>query len=290
MSGVVQNQDSYMKGKIAQRWYYDRVRPALKAVDATSSTRQTGRKYDFVMPYRCEDAEYIIVGMGCIMETAEATVDYLREKGHQGRRAARVLLPAVPRGGNRRALRHCKAFTVFERMDNPLMQSNPQLCEIKAAFCDAMTGRTGTGNRRACRGSSAAAGLGSRDVRAGDIIAVVDNMSSDGPDFFCVGIDHAPALHDRPRTRTCAPGRVLDARPLGRRLRLGDDQQGHRHHRRRRVRQGRAGLPQVRLREEGPADDVLPDHRRQHIYMHCELEHVEFVASTTRPRSAWRIR
>src|SRR6516225_3975053 len=29
MSGVVQNQDSYMKGKIAQRWYYDRVAPAL---------------------------------------------------------------------------------------------------------------------------------------------------------------------------------------------------------------------------------------------------------------------
>ena len=30
MSGVVQNQDSYMKGKIAQRWYYDRVEPALE--------------------------------------------------------------------------------------------------------------------------------------------------------------------------------------------------------------------------------------------------------------------
>ena len=29
MSGVVQNQDSYMKGKIAQRWYYDQVEPAL---------------------------------------------------------------------------------------------------------------------------------------------------------------------------------------------------------------------------------------------------------------------
>src|SRR6267142_5044445 len=28
MSGVVQNQDSYMKGKIAQRWYYDRIAPA----------------------------------------------------------------------------------------------------------------------------------------------------------------------------------------------------------------------------------------------------------------------
>src|SRR5262245_45408258 len=30
MSGVVQNQDSYMKGKIAQRWYYDRVMPSLE--------------------------------------------------------------------------------------------------------------------------------------------------------------------------------------------------------------------------------------------------------------------
>src|SRR5262249_57107692 len=29
MSGVVQNQDSYMKGKIAQRWYYNQVGPAL---------------------------------------------------------------------------------------------------------------------------------------------------------------------------------------------------------------------------------------------------------------------
>src|SRR3954466_14231678 len=30
MSGVVQNQDSYMKGKIAQRWYYDQVPEKLE--------------------------------------------------------------------------------------------------------------------------------------------------------------------------------------------------------------------------------------------------------------------
>src|SRR3982750_3264139 len=79
MSGVVQNQDSYMKGKIAQRWYYDRVGPALReAFDVFY--QNTGRKYDFVMPYLCEDADYIIVGMGCYMETAKATVNYLREQ------------------------------------------------------------------------------------------------------------------------------------------------------------------------------------------------------------------
>src|ERR671930_1056143 len=80
MSGVVQNQDSYMKGKIAQRWYYDRVGPALEDAFA-EFTRKTGRKYGSVEAYRCEDAEYVLVGMGCYMETAKATVDSLREKG-----------------------------------------------------------------------------------------------------------------------------------------------------------------------------------------------------------------
>src|SRR5579862_4308754 len=81
MSGVVQNQDSYMKGKIAQRWYYDRVEPALEEA-FTLFAQKTGRHYGSVESYRCEDADYIIVGMGCYMETAKATVDYLRkEKG-----------------------------------------------------------------------------------------------------------------------------------------------------------------------------------------------------------------
>src|SRR5678810_1488568 len=52
MSGVVQNQDSYVKGKIAQRKYYDRVLPTLKSV-MDEYGRLTGRKYDVVMPYRC---------------------------------------------------------------------------------------------------------------------------------------------------------------------------------------------------------------------------------------------
>src|SRR5437016_6747586 len=70
MSGVVQNQDSYMKGKIAQRAYYDRCEPALQeAFDLFA--QKTGRKYDFVEAYQCEDADYILVGMGCYMETAQ---------------------------------------------------------------------------------------------------------------------------------------------------------------------------------------------------------------------------
>jgi pyruvate-ferredoxin/flavodoxin oxidoreductase len=41
---------------------------------------------------------------------------------------------------------------------------------------------------------SGAAGLGSRDVRPGDLFAVVENMMEDGQDYFCIGIDHSLAL------------------------------------------------------------------------------------------------
>jgi pyruvate-ferredoxin/flavodoxin oxidoreductase len=195
MSGVVQNQDSYMKGKIAQRWHYDRVSPAL--VDAFREFyRKTGRRYDFVQSYRCDDAEYVIVGMGCYMETAQTTVDFLRAKGVAVGCLTVCCFRPFPARQIVEALRHCVAFSVLERMDDPLSTTGNHLTrEIKAAFCDAMTGQNGQEQIvRIPRIYSGAAGLGSRDVRPGDLIAVVDNMIDDGPDYFCVGIDHPLAL------------------------------------------------------------------------------------------------
>lgn len=196
MSGVVQNQDSYMKGKIAQRWYYDRVVPALEEAFQLFYEK-TGRKYDFVEPYRCEDAEYILVGMGCYMETCQATVDYLREKkGIPVGCLSICCFRPFPARQIVEALRHCTAFSVLERMDDPLSTTGNHLTrEIKAAFCDAMTGQNGQERiDRIPRIYSGSAGLGSRDVRPGDLIAVVENMMEDGQDYFCIGIDHPLAL------------------------------------------------------------------------------------------------
>src|SRR5438876_4490776 len=196
MSGVVQNQDSYMKGKIAQRRYYDKVLPTLKEV-MEEFGELTGRHYAPVMPYRLHDAEYAIVGSGCMMETAEAAVDWIRDN-----RGIKVGLLHVtcfrpfPSDDIVRALRHVKAISVIERLDIPMMQSNPQLCEIKAAFADAMAETPGyppiTHMPRFFGGS---AGLGSRDVRAGDFIAIVENMRNAKPRaYFTVGIKHPTAL------------------------------------------------------------------------------------------------
>jgi pyruvate-ferredoxin/flavodoxin oxidoreductase len=196
MSGVVQNQDSYMKGKLAQRWYYDRVAPALE--DAFEEFyRKTGRRYGFVEPYRCEDADFILVGMGCYMETARATVDYLRDvKGIAAGCLTVFVFRPFPARAIVNALKGCRAFTVFERMDDPLSTTGNHLTrEIKAAFCDAVTGQNGQEEiDHVPRIHHAAAGLGSRDVRPADIIAAFRNMMAEGPDFFCVGIDHPLAL------------------------------------------------------------------------------------------------
>lgn len=196
MSGVVQNQDSYMKGKLAQRWYYDQVEPALEEA-FEEFYRNTGRKYDFVDGYRCEDAEYILVGIGSYMETAQITIDYLRdEKGIKAGCLNIYCFRPFPSRQIVEALEHCKAFTVIERMDDPLSTTGNHLTrEIKAAFCDAMTGQNGIEKiDRIPKIYHGAAGLGSRDVRPGDIIAIFDNMQTDSQDFFSVGIKHSTSL------------------------------------------------------------------------------------------------
>jgi pyruvate-ferredoxin/flavodoxin oxidoreductase len=196
MSGVVQNQDSYMKGKIAQRWYYDRIEGILEECFEQFYLK-TGRRYNFVEPYRCDDAEYILVGMGCYMETAKVTVDFLRDKGIPAGCLNVCVFRPFPARQIVEALQNCMAFTVFERMDDPMSTTGNHLTrEIKAAFCDAVLGVNG--QEKTGRVPSiyhGAAGLGSRDVRPADIIAAFENMmKADGQHYFCVGIDHALAL------------------------------------------------------------------------------------------------
>src|SRR5260370_35442200 len=126
-----------MKGKIDQGKGSSRDLKKLKAV-MDGYSRGTGRRYDVVMPNRLEDAEYAIVGSGCMIETAEASVDWIRE--HLGVKVGLLHITCwrpFPSIEIIEALRHCKAISVVERLDVPMMQSNPLLCEMKAAFADA---------------------------------------------------------------------------------------------------------------------------------------------------------
>ena len=215
MTGVVQNQDSYMKGKIAQRLYYDRCQQTVQeSMDLLH--QKTGRRYQMVDCYRMEDAEFALVGMGGMMETAQAAADYMRSELNLKIGVVHVTCFApFPATQLVEALKNVKALTVIERMDNPLAQGNPLVQGIKAAFADALSGLSYGSNGEfkypkishlpkiyAC-----SAGLGSRDVRSGHFIDLVRNMQSAQPrEFSVVGVKHALALPE---------GEDPDLRPEG---------------------------------------------------------------------------
>ncbi len=197
-TGVIQNQDSYMKGKVAQRYWYDEVpRHLQEAFDEFH--RLTGRRYGVVDGYRLEDAEYAIVGMGSAMETAMPAVDWMRATfGWKVGLLHVTSFRPFPAREIVAALKHCKAISVIERMDNPLAKDNPLTAELKAAFADALAGMEGYEKvTRMPKVYSGVYGLGSRDTRVGDLVAVAQNMVENGKTFFALNIRHPAALERR---------------------------------------------------------------------------------------------
>ncbi|MBM3811866.1 MAG: pyruvate ferredoxin oxidoreductase [Acidimicrobiia bacterium] len=280
MSGVVQNQDSYMKGKIAQRAYYDKVlEKTQEAMD--EFYRLTGRRYDLLMPYRLEDAEYAIVGSGCMMETAEEAVDWIREK--MGVKVGLLHVTCFRPWPSHRIvemLRHVRAISVLERLDIPMQQSNPQLCELKASFADAMSGTAGYPRiDRMPKFLGGSAGLGSRDVRSGDFIAVVENMMrEESRHYFSIGIKHETALKPRldPDTRSEGSfsmrghsvggyGSVTTNKIIAT---IGGEVFGM---------QVQA-YPKYGSEKKGLPTTYYLTIAKEHVRSHSELEHVEFIA------------
>jgi pyruvate-ferredoxin/flavodoxin oxidoreductase len=170
MTGVVQNQDAYMRGRIGQRAFYGHLAEDVR-VAMQSWSELTGRPYSLIDPYRCEDAETVLVAMGSIADTAVAVVDALRDRGRRVGCLAVTSFRPFPACRIAAALRQARAVAVVERTDEPAAADNPLTREVKAALADI-----------AADGfpipvvHSVSAGLGSRDVTAADLAAVFDRL------------------------------------------------------------------------------------------------------------------
>ncbi len=202
MTGVVQNQDSYMKGRVGQRAYYATVRPALEAAMAEWAAL-TGRVYGPVASHRTEDAEEILVSMGTIDDTAVGVVDALRKEGRRVGCVAVTSFRPFPADQLAAILRRARTVAIVERTDEPAAADNPLTRETKAALY-----RAAAEGVLVPRVLSVSAGLGSRDVGPGDLAAVFDWLTHHGEratDYAVLGIRHPLALAARP----------IDIRPPG---------------------------------------------------------------------------
>jgi len=211
ISGSVQNQDAYMQTVAAQRpYFFDHV-PVITDQVMDEYYELTGRRYHRIGQYRASDADYLIVGQGSMLITAQAVADYLRES-----RKIKVgviditMYRPFPGDLVGTAIKGKKGVVVLERTDQPLAEDLPLMRELRATVSkcleNGMAGKSGhpypdyavyKKMSDAPRLYSGAYGLGSRDLQPEGIIGAIENMLPDGKKrkFFYLSVEF---IHDQP--------------------------------------------------------------------------------------------
>ncbi|MDH3747890.1 MAG: 2-oxoacid:acceptor oxidoreductase family protein [Gammaproteobacteria bacterium] len=227
MAGVVQNQDSYMQSVAAQRpYFFDHVQKISEdACDEFYAL--TGRRYQRVMSYRTDDADYLIAGQGSLIPTAEAVADYLRkERGIKVGVVNLLMFRPFPGDLITELFKGKKAVAVLERVDQPLAADLPLIREIRAVLSKSLeNGRSKNGlayaelaNYKSMKDMpdlySGSFGLGSRDLQPEGVIAAIENMLPKGPQkrMFYLSIDFVRKSMMTPKQEIYQQS-VIDAYP-----------------------------------------------------------------------------
>jgi pyruvate-ferredoxin/flavodoxin oxidoreductase len=192
MAGIVQNQDSYMQSVAAQRpFFFDHVKQLTEqAMD--EYYQLTGRRYERVMTYKVEDADYLILGQGSVVPSAEVVADYLREtRGLKVGVVDLVMFRPFPADLLGKILKGKKGVAILERLDQPLAADLPLMREVRASLTKCLENGNYKNNRpypelEAYKPGdmpplySGSFGMGSRDLQPEGIIGAVENMLPTG--------------------------------------------------------------------------------------------------------------
>ena len=212
MAGLVENQDSYMQSVAAQRpFFFDHIQ-ALTQEAFDEFYALTGRRYARVMSYRADDADYLILGQGSMIPSAEAVVDYLREtRGLKVGVVDMLMFRPFPSDLIGRIIQGKKGVAVLERLDQPLAEDLPLMREIRATVSKCLENGKDpkhpvypelaayTSLSDAPALYSGSFGMGSRDLQPEGLVGAVENMLETGPQkkLFYLSIDF---LRDDPVT------------------------------------------------------------------------------------------
>lgn len=178
--GTAQNPDIYFQGREVSNKFYDAV-PDIVEGYMKEIKRITGREYHPFDYYGAQDAEYIIVAMGSVCDTIEETVDYLLSKGEKvGVIKVRLYRPFSAKYFFNVLPKTVKKVAVLDRTKEPGAIGEPLYLDIVQLFYNNATKPIIVGGRY---------GLGSKDTRPAQILAVFNNLKKDNPqDHFTIGI------------------------------------------------------------------------------------------------------
>ena len=185
-TGIVANQDAYMQAVAAQRPYFFAHIPALADQCMEEFHALTGRRYNRVAAYRCDDADYVMLGQGSMVVQAEAVADWLREN-----RKIKVgvvnltMFRPFPGDLLGKVLKGKKGVAVLERTDQPMSEDLPLMREVRATITKCVENARensypGYATYESAKDMpslySGCYGLGSRDLQPEGLIAAVENM------------------------------------------------------------------------------------------------------------------
>ena len=181
LRGQAQNGDIFFQAREACNKYYDAV-PEVVVDYMNQVNAKIGTDYKPFNYYGAPDAEHVIIAMGSACETIEEVIDYLTAAGekvglvkvHLYRPfVAKYLLDVLPET--------VKRISVLDRTKEPGSIGEPLYLDVLAAI-------NGT-QFAVCPVYSGRYGLGSKDTKPSDIIAVYRNMEKDEPKKrFTIGI------------------------------------------------------------------------------------------------------
>ncbi|MFZ5485271.1 MAG: 2-oxoacid:acceptor oxidoreductase family protein [Pseudomonadota bacterium] len=204
VSGAVANQDAYMQSVAAQRPYFFQHIPEIADQCLAEFAQLTGRRYSRVDTYKCEDAEYILLGMGSMTVQAEAVADWLRaEKKLKVGVVHLTMFRPFPGDVLGQILKGRKGVAVLERTDQPLSEDLPLMREVRATVAKCLENGAADGDKPYADYASYASakdmpklysgcyGLGSRDLQPEGLVAAVENMLPGGAQrkFYYLSVD-----------------------------------------------------------------------------------------------------
>jgi pyruvate-ferredoxin/flavodoxin oxidoreductase len=178
--GTAQNPDIYFQGREVSNPFYLAV-PDIVENYMREIEKVTGRVYHPFDYYGAPDAEYIIVAMGSVCDTIDETVDYLIAKGEKvGAVKVHLYRPFSTKYFFNVLPKTVKKIAVLDRTKEPGSLAEPLYLDVVKLYDKSENRPVIVGGRY---------GLGSKDTRPSQILAVFNNLKQDTPkDGFTIGI------------------------------------------------------------------------------------------------------
>lgn len=180
LRGTAQNPDIYFQNREAANPFYEQV-PEIVEYYMKKISDVTGRNYRPFNYYGDPKAEHVIVAMGSACSVIEEVVDYLMGQGEKvGLLNVHLYRPFCTERFLRALPNTVKRIAVLDRTKEPGAYGEPLYEDVKSVFQDKKNSPIIVGGRY---------GLGSKDTRPSQFIAVFNNLKSYEPkDHFTVGI------------------------------------------------------------------------------------------------------